>query len=80
MHYEGQECSEYVFYTGAVPNQQIEPALDWLMHEKGKQFYLIGSDSVYATYAHEIIKEQVKALGGRVLQDKSLELLQPERF
>ena len=30
VHYEGQECSKYVFYTGAVPNQQIEPAMDWL--------------------------------------------------
>ena len=80
VHYEGQECSEYIFYTGAVPNQQIEPALDWLMHEKGKQFYLIGSDSVYARYAHEIIKAQVQALGGRVLQDTSLQLFQLERF
>ena len=30
VHYEGQECSKYIFYTGAVPNQQVEPAMDWL--------------------------------------------------
>ena len=31
VQYEGQECSKNIFYTGAAPNQQIEPAVDWLL-------------------------------------------------
>ena len=35
VQYEGQECSRNIFYTGAAPNQQIEPAVDWLLKNKG---------------------------------------------
>ena len=47
VQYEGNECSKNVVYTGAAPNQQILPAVDWLLGEKGgskKKFYLLGSD------------------------------------
>jgi urea transport system substrate-binding protein len=67
VQYEGQECSNYVFYTGAAPNQQIEPSVDWLLKEyKGKPFYLVGSDYVFPRTANTIIKAQLAAKGGKV--------------
>jgi urea transport system substrate-binding protein len=47
VQYEGQECSKNVFYTGAAPNQQIEPSVEWLLANKGKEFFLVGSDYVF---------------------------------
>lgn len=38
VQYEGQECSKNIFYTGAAPNQQIEPAVRWLLENKGMNF------------------------------------------
>jgi len=64
VQYEGQECSKNIFYTGAAPNQQIEPAVDWLLENKGKQFFLVASDYVFPRTANTIIKEQLKAKGG----------------
>ena len=60
VQYEGQECSKNIFYTGAAPNQQIEPAVDWLLENKGKKFFLVGSDYVFPRTANTIIKEQLK--------------------
>ena len=67
LHYEGQECSHNVFYTGAAPNQQIEPAVDWLLHHKDPKFYLIGTDYFYPHIANDIIQAQLDTLGGRVV-------------
>ena len=66
VQYEGQECSNNVFYTGATPNQQIEPAVDWLLENKGQEFFLVGSDYVFPRTANTIIKEQLAAKGGTV--------------
>ena len=66
VQYEGQECSKNVFYTGATPNQQIEPAVDWLLENKGQEFFLVGSDYVFPRTANTIIKEQLAAKGGTV--------------
>jgi urea transport system substrate-binding protein len=66
VQYEGQECSKNVFYTGAAPNQQIEPSVDWLLENKGKEFYLVGSDYVFPRTANTIIKAQLAAKGGTV--------------
>lgn len=64
VQYEGQECSKNIFYTGAAPNQQIEPSVDWLLENKGKDFYLVGSDYVFPRTANTIIKAQLEAKGG----------------
>jgi urea transport system substrate-binding protein len=64
VQYEGQECSNNVFYTGAAPNQQIEPSVDWLLENKGKEFFLVGSDYVFPQTANAIVKAQLKAKGG----------------
>lgn len=74
VQYEGQECSKNIFYTGAAPNQQIEPAVDWLLENKGTDFFLVGSDYVFPRTANNIIKEQLKAKGGNTVGEDYLPL------
>jgi urea transport system substrate-binding protein len=74
VQYEGQECSKNIFYTGAAPNQQIEPAVDWLLENKGKEFFLVGSDYVFPRTANTIIKEQLAAKGGKTVGEDYLPL------
>ncbi|MBW4483157.1 MAG: urea ABC transporter substrate-binding protein [Tildeniella torsiva UHER 1998/13D] len=74
LQYEGQECSKNIFYTGAAPNQQIEPAVDWLIENKGTDFFLVGSDYVFPRTANTIIKEQLKAKGGNTVGEDYLPL------
>jgi urea transport system substrate-binding protein len=74
IQYEGQECSKNIFYSGAAPNQQAEPAVDWLLKNKGKDFFLVGSDYVYPRTANTIMKEQLKANGGKVVGEDYLPL------
>ncbi|GGG87518.1 urea ABC transporter substrate-binding protein [Paenibacillus radicis (ex Gao et al. 2016)] len=66
VQYEGLESSPNIFYTGATTNQQIVPAVDWLLENRGKKFYLLGSDYVFPRTANLIIKEQLKAKGGEL--------------
>ena len=50
VQYEGEELSKNVFYTGAAPNQQAIPAVEYLMSKDGgsaKRFVLLGTDYVY---------------------------------
>ncbi|NJL83644.1 MAG: urea ABC transporter substrate-binding protein [Chloroflexaceae bacterium] len=74
VQYEGQECSKNIFYTGAAPNQQIEPAVDWLLENKGQEFFLVGSDYVFPRTANTIIKEQVAVKGGKIVGEDYLPL------
>jgi urea transport system substrate-binding protein len=74
IQYEGQECSKNIFYSGATPNQQAEPAVEWLLKNKGKDFFLVGSDYVYPRTANTIMKEQLKAQGGKVVGEDYLPL------
>lgn len=74
IQYEGQECSRNIFYAGATPNQQIEPALDWLFENKGKQLFLVGSDYVYPRTANAIIKAKARQDGAEVLGEAYLPL------
>jgi urea transport system substrate-binding protein len=74
VQYEGQECSKNIFYTGAAPNQQIEPAVDWLLANKGKQFFLVGSDYVFPRTANNIIQEQLKAKNGKTVGEDYIPL------
>jgi urea transport system substrate-binding protein len=74
IQYEGQECSKNIFYSGAAPNQQAEPAVDWLLQNKGKEFFLVGSDYVYPRTANTIMKEQLKANGAKVVGEDYLPL------
>ncbi|MGV0025217.1 urea ABC transporter substrate-binding protein [Phormidesmis priestleyi] len=74
VQYEGQECSNNVFYTGAAPNQQIEPSVKWLLDNKGKDFFLVGSDYVFPRTANTIIKAQLEALGGKTVGEDYIPL------
>jgi urea transport system substrate-binding protein len=74
IQYEGQECSKNIFYSGAAPNQQAEPAVDWLLKNKGKDFFLVGSDYVYPRTANTIMREQLKTNGGKVVGEDYLPL------
>lgn len=61
--YEGQECSQNIFYTGATANQQIEPAVNWMLGNRGKSFFLVSSN---ARTTHEMVKGQLKVHGGKI--------------
>lgn len=75
VQYEGVESSPHVVYLGAAPNQQIIPAVYWAMHDQGaKRFFLVGSDYIFPRMANEIIKDQVKALGGEIVGERYLPL------
>jgi urea transport system substrate-binding protein len=66
VQYEGNECSKNVVYTGAAPNQQILPAVEWLMSSAGgnkKRFYLLGSNYVFPRTANLIIVAYLKSKG-----------------
>ncbi|NEP02861.1 MAG: urea ABC transporter substrate-binding protein [Symploca sp. SIO2E9] len=74
VQYEGQECSQHIFYTGATPNQQIEPAVDWLLANKSKKLFLVGSDYLFPRTANAIIKAQLKEKGGKAVGEYYLPL------
>lgn len=70
VQYEGLEQSPNIVYTGAAPNQQIIPAVKWSFDRLGKRFFLVGSDYVFPRTANAIIKDQVAALQGQVLDEQ----------
>jgi len=60
VQYEGEESSKNVFYTGAAPNQQAIPAVDYLLSEEGgsvKRFVLAGTDYVYPRTTNKILEQ-----------------------
>ena len=64
VQYEGEECSHNVFYTGAAPNQQAVPAVEYLMSKEGggaKKFYLLGTDYVYPRTTNKILRAMLLA-------------------
>ena len=64
VQYEGQECSRNVFYTGAAPNQQAIPAVDYLMNKVGvKRWVLAGTDYVYPRTTNKILEAYLKPKG-----------------
>ena len=66
VQYEGLEESSNIFYTGATTNQQIIPAVDYLLKHSKKRIYLVGSDYVFPRTANVIVKAQLAAEGGTV--------------
>ncbi|NGY03153.1 urea ABC transporter substrate-binding protein [Solimonas terrae] len=64
VQYEGEESSKNVFYTGAAPNQQAIPAVDYLMKDVGvKRWVLEGTDYVYPRTTNKILEAYLKAKG-----------------
>lgn len=70
VQYEGLESSENIFYTGATTNQQIVPSVTWLLENRGKTFFLLGSDYVFPRTANMIIKAQLEAEGGELVGEE----------
>src|SRR5688500_14793077 len=66
VQYEGEEISKNVFYTGAAPNQQAIPAVEYLMSKDGggaKRFVLLGTDYVYPRTTNKILRALLKSKG-----------------
>ena len=64
VQYEGEESQRNVFYTGAAPNQQAIPAVDYLMEEEGvKRWVLAGTDYVYPRTTNKILEAYLKSKG-----------------
>ena len=66
VQYEGEELSKNVFYTGAAPNQQAIPAVEYLMSKEGggaKRFVLLGTDYVYPRTTNKILRAFLHSKG-----------------
>ncbi len=70
VQYEGLEASPYIFYTGAAPNQQIVPALDYLKEQGLTRVFLLGSDYVFPRTANQIIKAYAAANGMEIVGEE----------
>jgi urea transport system substrate-binding protein len=74
VQYEGMEQSPDIIYTGAAPNQQIIPMVNWALQQRGKRAYLIGSDYVFPHTANQIVKKLLLAQGGQLLAERYVPL------
>jgi urea transport system substrate-binding protein len=66
VQYEGEELEKNVFYTGAAPNQQAIPAVEYLMSKEGgaaKRWVLLGTDYVYPRTTNKILRAFLKSKG-----------------
>lgn len=63
VQYEGEESSKNVFYTGAAPNQQAIPAVDYLMDQGVQRWVLAGTDYVYPRTTNKILEAYLKSKG-----------------
>lgn len=69
VQYEGLEASKNIFYIAAPPNQQIIPAVTYLLQQGMKNMYLLGSDYVFPRTANKVIKAQLQAEGGKTVAE-----------
>src|SRR4051794_28536120 len=63
VQYEGEELSKNIFYTAEAVNQQAIPAVDYMLNDGKKKFYLLGSDYVYPRTTNKILKQYLRAKG-----------------
>jgi urea transport system substrate-binding protein len=73
VQYEGEELSQNVYYTGAAPNQQAIPAVEYLMSKEGggaTRFFLLGTDYVYPRTTNKILRAFLKS---KNVADKDIE-------
>lgn len=78
VQYEGMEQSPNIVYTGAAPNQQIVPAIEYLIEKGYKKFFLLGSDYVFPRTANMIITAQVNAAGCEVVGEEYADMDQTD--
>ncbi|KFI48012.1 MULTISPECIES: urea ABC transporter substrate-binding protein [Bifidobacterium] len=70
LQYEGMESSPNIFYSGAAPNQQIVPALDYLKEKGYKKLFLVGSDYVFPQTANRVVKAYAAGNGMEVVGEE----------
>lgn len=63
VQYEGEELSKNIFYTAEAVNQQATPAVDYLLDQGKKKFYLIGTDYVYPQTTNLVLLEYLQSKG-----------------
>ncbi len=63
VQYEGEELSKNIFYTAEAVNQQAVPAVDYMLADGKKKFYLVGSDYVYPRTTNKSLKKYLKSKG-----------------
>jgi ABC-type branched-subunit amino acid transport system substrate-binding protein len=68
--YEGGECTDLVFSTGAAPNQQLDPFIPYLLENAGKSFFLAGADYIYPRNILAKVRQLVEAGGGNVVGEE----------
>lgn len=78
VQYEGMESSSNIVYTGAAPNQQIVPAIEYLIDKGYKKFFLLGSDYVFPRIANMIIQAQLDAAGLEVVGEEYADMDQTD--
>lgn len=69
-YYEGQEQDKQVFYTSQEATQSVIAAVEWMAREKGKSFFLVGSDYIYPRTCNKIAKPTITKAGGKVLGEE----------
>lgn len=72
--YEGRECSKNVIYAGAVPNQQQDEFIPWLIEKFGKKFFMIGSNYIYPKEENNYCKTLLAKYGGEVVNEEYVPL------
>ncbi len=74
VQFEGNECSADIMYSGAQPNQQILPALEWAEQKGYKSYFLLGSDYVFPRTANLILKKHIVHDGLKVVDEEYVPL------
>jgi urea transport system substrate-binding protein len=74
VQFEGNECSPDIMYSGAQPNQQILPALQWAEAKGYKNIFLLGSDYVFPRTANLILKKHIEHDSGVVAGEEYVPL------
>jgi urea transport system substrate-binding protein len=87
VQYEGEEMSPNIFYTAEAVNQQATPAVDYMLEEGKKKFYLIGSDYVYPQTTNLILLEYLLSkgvplenIGGGFTKDSSGKIISAGKY
>ncbi|PTX97246.1 urea ABC transporter substrate-binding protein [Verrucomicrobia bacterium LW23] len=87
VQYEGEELSKNIFYTAEAVNQQATPAVDYMLEQGKKKFYLLGSDYVYPQTTNLVLLEYllskgvpIENIGGGLRKDESGKVISAGRY
>jgi len=87
VQYEGEELSKNIFYTAEAVNQQATPAVDYLLSQGKKKFYLLGSDYVYPQTTNLVLLEYLLSkgvplenIGGGFKKDESGKIISAGKY